>query len=64
MSVKQYVDEFLKLSRYALHLIPDEETKAKRFCDDLSPRIREKIAFLEITDYFIGFHLLLLYLFI
>jgi hypothetical protein len=57
MSVVQYADEFLKLSRYAPHLIPDEETKAERFRDGLSPQIREKIDFLEITNYFIGFHL-------
>jgi hypothetical protein len=62
MSVVQYADEFLKLSRYAPHLIPDEETKAERFRDGLSPQIREKIDFLEITNYFIGFHLFLSFL--
>jgi hypothetical protein len=51
MSVKQYSTEFLKLSRYAPHLIPDEQTKAKKFLDGLSPRIKERIAFLEITSY-------------
>jgi hypothetical protein len=51
MIVEQYSAEFLKLSRYAPHLILDEQTKAERFHDGLSPRIRERIIFLEITDY-------------
>jgi hypothetical protein len=33
------------------YLIPDEKTKAKRFRDGLSPRIRERIIFFKITDY-------------
>jgi hypothetical protein len=52
MTVEQYSAEFLKLSRFALHLIPDEETKAERFRDGLTPQIRERIIFLEVTDYF------------
>jgi hypothetical protein len=51
MTVEQYSAEFQKLSRYAPHLIPDEKTKAKRFRDGLSPRIRERIIFFKITDY-------------
>jgi hypothetical protein len=49
--VEQYSAEFLKLSRYAPHLIPNEQTKAERFLDNLSPRIKEIIAFLEITNF-------------
>jgi hypothetical protein len=46
MSVEQYSAEFQKLSRDAPHLIPDEETKAERFRDGLSPQILERIIFL------------------
>jgi hypothetical protein len=45
MSVKQYSTKFLRLSRYAPHLIPD------RFRDDLSSRILERIVFLKVIDY-------------
>jgi hypothetical protein len=51
MSVEQYSAEFQKFSRYAPHLIPDEQTKAERFRDGLSPRILERIIFLKVTDY-------------
>jgi hypothetical protein len=51
MLVEQYSAEFLKLSRYAPRLIPDEETKIERFRDGLSPQILEKIIFLKVTDY-------------
>jgi hypothetical protein len=43
--------ELLKLSRYSPHLIPDEKTKAERFLDSLMLRIKERIAFLDITSY-------------
>jgi hypothetical protein len=52
MSVEQYSAEFLKLSWFAPHLIPNKETKAKRFRNGLSPRIRERIDFLKIINYF------------
>jgi hypothetical protein len=51
MSVEQYSAEFLKLLRYAPRLIPDEETKIKRFRDGLPPRILERIIFLKVADY-------------
>jgi hypothetical protein len=51
MTVEQYSTEFQKLLRYAPHLIPDEETKAEKFRDGLSPQIRERIIFLKVTDY-------------
>jgi hypothetical protein len=51
MSVEHYLAEFQKLSRYAPNLVPDEETKAKRFCDGLTPRILERIIYLKVTDY-------------
>jgi hypothetical protein len=49
MTVEQYSAEFQKLSRYAPHLIPNEETKAERFRDGLSPQIRERVI---ITDFY------------
>jgi len=51
MSVERYSAEFQKLSRYALTLVPDEETKAERFRDGLTPRILERIIFLQVTNY-------------
>jgi hypothetical protein len=46
MSIEQYSAEFLRLSRYAPDLIPDEVAKIERFRDGLSPRILERIIFL------------------
>lgn len=51
MSVKRYSAEFQKLSRYAPTLVPDEETKAERFRDGLTPRILERIIYLQVTNY-------------
>jgi hypothetical protein len=57
MPVKQYSAEFLKLSRYAPHLIPNKETKVERLCDGLSPHIKKRNAFFEITNYFKMVHI-------
>jgi hypothetical protein len=51
MPAEQYLVEFLKLSSYAPHLIPDEQTKAERFRDGLSPWILEQIIVLKVADY-------------
>ncbi|XP_062176061.1 uncharacterized protein LOC133881117 [Alnus glutinosa] len=51
MTVERYAVEFQKLSRYAPYLIPDEETKAERFRDGLTARIRERIIYLKIPSY-------------
>jgi hypothetical protein len=51
MLVKQYSAKFLKLSRYPPHLIPDKQTEAERFLDGLTPRIKERITFVDITNY-------------
>jgi hypothetical protein len=51
MLVEQYSAKFLKLSRYAPHLIPDKQTEAERFLDGLTPRIKERITFVDITSY-------------
>jgi hypothetical protein len=51
MSIEKSSTKFLKLSRYAPRLIPDEESKVERFRDGLSPRILERIIFLKVADY-------------
>jgi hypothetical protein len=51
MLVEQYSAEFQRLSRYALNLIPDEESKAERFRDCIVPPILERIIFVKVTDY-------------
>jgi hypothetical protein len=51
MSAEQYLVEFLKLSSCAPLLIPDEQTKAERFHDGLSPLILEQIIVLKVIDY-------------
>jgi hypothetical protein len=37
MSVEQYSARFMELARFALNLIPDEESKAERFENGLTP---------------------------
>jgi hypothetical protein len=39
MTVEQYSAKFIELARFAINLIPDEESKAERFENDLNPRI-------------------------
>jgi len=51
MSVEQYSAEFLRLSRYAPYLIPDEETKVEKFQGGLVPRLLERIIFVKVADY-------------
>jgi hypothetical protein len=51
MSVEEYSTEFMRLSRYAPHLVPDKESKVERFRDSLSPRILERFIFLKVVDY-------------
>jgi hypothetical protein len=51
MSVEQYSAEFLRLSRYALYLILDEETKVQKFRGGLMPRLLERIIFVKVVDY-------------
>lgn len=37
MTVKEYAAKFIELSRFAPHLIPNEEKKARKFEEDLYP---------------------------
>jgi hypothetical protein len=51
MTVEQYSARFMELARFAANLIPDEESKAERFKNDLNPQIKERVICLEIKDY-------------
>lgn len=43
MSVKEYAAKFMELSRFAPHLILDQEKKAMKFVERLHPRIFNRI---------------------
>jgi len=51
MSVEQYSARFMELARFALNLIPDEKSKAERFKNGLTPRVKERVLYHEIKDY-------------
>jgi len=51
MSVEQYSAEFMRLSRYAPYLIPDEGIKVEKFRGGLVPRILEWVIFVKVADY-------------
>jgi hypothetical protein len=51
MTVEQYSARFMELARFAVNLIPDEESKAERFENGLNPRIKERVICLEIKDF-------------
>jgi hypothetical protein len=51
MSVDQYSARFMELARFALNLIPDEESKAERFENGLNPQVKERVLCHEIKDY-------------
>jgi hypothetical protein len=51
MSVEQYLAKFLRLSRYAPYLIPDEKTKVEKFRGGLVPRLLKRIIFVKVADY-------------
>lgn len=44
MTVEKYVAKYIELARFALYLIPNEESKTKKFQEGLQPRIREKVS--------------------
>jgi hypothetical protein len=50
-SVAEYEAKFSELARYAPHLVDPEHHRAKRFMHGLRPRIRGKLAALEILSY-------------
>jgi hypothetical protein len=51
MTVEHYSARFMELARFVANLIPDKESKAERFENDLNPRIKERVIHLEIKDY-------------
>jgi len=51
MTVEQYSAEFLRLSRYAPYLIPDEGIKVEKFRGGLAPRILERVIFVKVENY-------------
>ncbi|XP_062150625.1 uncharacterized protein LOC133859294 [Alnus glutinosa] len=50
MTVEQYFARFIELARFAVNLIPDEESKAERFEHGLNPQIKERVICHEIKD--------------
>jgi len=50
MTVEQYSARFMELARFAINLIPNEESKAERFEHALNPRIKERVICHEIKD--------------
>jgi hypothetical protein len=51
MTVELYAAKFMELARFALNLVPDEESRTERVQEGLYPRIRDKVACLEIKDF-------------
>jgi hypothetical protein len=51
MTVELYVAKFMELARFALNLVPDEESRTERFQEGLHPRIKDRVACLEIKDF-------------
>jgi hypothetical protein len=51
MTVNQYSFRFIELARFALNLIPDEESKAECFENGLNPCIKERVMCHEIRNF-------------
>ncbi|XP_040992544.1 uncharacterized protein LOC121239363 [Juglans microcarpa x Juglans regia] len=51
MTVHQYAARFIELSRFAAYLIPDEETKARKFEQGLNENIYERIVGFQIHNF-------------
>jgi len=50
-SVSQYVDEFVRLSKYATQMVADEQERAQRFIDGLHPTINQFIEPFGLTTF-------------
>ncbi|KAK1577013.1 hypothetical protein Q3G72_018432 [Acer saccharum] len=50
-SVAEYEEQFTSLSRFAASLIPDDESKGRRFLDGLHPDIQSKVEVLKLGRY-------------
>jgi hypothetical protein len=51
MTIELYAANFMELARFALNLVPDEESRTERFQEGLHPRIRDMVACLEIKNF-------------
>jgi hypothetical protein len=51
LTVELYAAKFMELARFAINLVPDDESMAERFQEGLLPRIRDRVACLEIKDF-------------
>ena len=51
LTVELYAAKFMELARFAINLVPNDESMAERFQEGLLPRIRDKVACLEIKDF-------------
>ncbi|XP_026405502.1 uncharacterized protein LOC113300515 [Papaver somniferum] len=51
MTVAQYQAKFEELSRFAIHLVENEELKAFKFHEGLRPSIKGRLSILKITSY-------------
>ncbi|XP_026399804.1 uncharacterized protein LOC113295693 [Papaver somniferum] len=51
MTVAQYQAKFEELSRFAIHLVENEELKAFKFQEGLRPSIKGRLSILKITSY-------------
>ena len=49
--VELYAAKFMELARFAINLVPNDESMAERFQEGLLPWIRDKVACLEIKDF-------------
>ncbi|KAI9160100.1 hypothetical protein LWI28_005107 [Acer negundo] len=50
-SIAEYEQQFTSLSRFATKLIPDDESRGRRFLDGLHPDIQSKVEVLKLTRY-------------
>ena len=41
----------MELARFSINLVPNDESMAERFQEGLLPRIRDRVACLEIKDF-------------
>jgi hypothetical protein len=51
LTVELYAAKFMELARFAINMVPDDESMAEKFQEGLLPRIRDRVACLEIKDF-------------
>ncbi|XP_059446561.1 uncharacterized protein LOC132178124 [Corylus avellana] len=51
LTIELYAAKFMELARFALNLVPDEESRTERFQEGLHPRIRDRVTCFEIKDF-------------